>query len=203
VPTCAACGALRPPLSGPSVNLAGKPSKFGGVVAGILGWLVLLVGLSIALGLGLVAHALWTLGIALAVALPLVLLTLGMGLPLVLGGKAMRRSGTDAEREIRETALLSMLFEKGRASAAQAASALGMRVDEADALLTALAKSQPEQVAIDIGEEGTVWYRPAAGVGATAFRVRVDESSAHAQAEAEAEAAEVDVARPVGEKTVP
>jgi hypothetical protein len=78
-----------------------------------------------------------------------------------------------------------------------------MRVDEADALLTALAKSQPEQVAIDVGEEGTVWYRPAAGAGAAAFRVRVEESSAHAQAEAEADAAEVEGARPAGEKTVP
>jgi hypothetical protein len=191
------------------VNLVGKPSKFGGVVTGILGWLVLLFGLSVALGLGLVAYAIWTVGVGLGVALPFVLLTLGLGLPLVLGGKALRRSGTDAEREIREAAVLSMLGERGRVSAAGAASALGMRVQEADALLTSLAKSQPEQVAVDVGDEGTVWYRAAgapdspAGAWAAAPRVRVDDASAQPQAEAEAEAVEVDGAGRVGEKTAP
>jgi hypothetical protein len=207
MPTCTACGAIRLPLSGASLNLAGKPSKVGGVLTGVLGWLVLLFGLSVALALGLLSLAIWTVGVGLAVALPLVLLTLGLGLPLVLGGKAMRRSGTDAEREMREQAFLSMLSERGRVSAAQAAGALGMRVEDADALLTSLAKSQPDRVTVDVDEDGTVWYGGAA-VSAPASpwvaapRVRVG-APAQPAVEVEAEVVEVDSTGRAGGKTAP
>jgi hypothetical protein len=171
-----------------------KASKVGGVVAGALGWLVMLFGLSFALGLGLLFRVIWSLGVGLAFALPLALLTLGMGIPLLMGGKALRRSATETERDMRDRALLSMLSDRGRVSAVQAAGVLGVRVDEADAHLTALAKQQPDRVAVDVDEEGTVWFRaaampfPQAGAWAPA-RVRVQERPA-AQEEAEAEAAE-------------
>jgi hypothetical protein len=152
-------------------------SKVGGVVTGVLGWLVLLFGLSSALGLGLLCYAIWTLGIALAVALPIAVISSGIGVPLVLGGKALRRSGSEAERAMREQAILEMLARHGRVTAAQAAPALGVSVEEADALLTAVAKGQPERVAVDVGDEGAVWYR------AVAVRVRVDERLAGADAE--------------------
>jgi hypothetical protein len=179
------------------VNLAGKPSKVGGVVTGVLGWLVLLFGLSIALLFGLLLHAIWTLGVALAVALPLAFMTLGIGVPLVVGGKALRRSGTDTERDMRDQALLSMLAEQGRVSAAAAAGALGLRMEEADAALTGLAKRQPDRVGVDVDEEGTVWYRAAAAfLPASAFaapaRVRVDEPEAPVEAGAEEATAEPD-----------
>jgi hypothetical protein len=199
VPSCTACGALRPPLSGPSVNLAGKPSKIGGVVTGVLGWLVLLFGLSIALGFGVLFYVLWKPLVALAAVL--MAISLGIGIPLVLGGRALRRSGTDAERQTREQAVLSLLSQQGRVSAARAAGALGVGVEEADALLTALAKGQPDRVAIDVDEEGTVWYRAAAlaytpaGAWAAPARVRVEARAAEGQGEAESEAeAETEVA---------
>jgi hypothetical protein len=147
------------------------------MVTGVLGWLVLLFGLSVALLLFLVLHAVWTLAVAVAVALPLVVVTLGLGLPLVVGGKALRRSGNATERGIREQALLSMLSVRGRVSAAGAASALGLPLEVVDALLTDLAKRQPERVGVDVDDEGTVWYRPAAtdvGAWEAVARLRVD-----------------------------
>ena len=87
LPYCTACGALRTPLSGPSVNLAGKPARFGGAVANVVGWLVVVVGLSTALGLGLLLYALWTVALALAVALPIALVVLFVGGGLVTAGR--------------------------------------------------------------------------------------------------------------------
>jgi hypothetical protein len=181
-----------------------KASKVGGVVAGALGWLVLLFGLSFAFGLGLLFRVIWSLGVGLAFALPLAIMTLGMGIPLLMGGKALRRSATETERDMRERALFSMLSDRGRVSAVQAAGVLGMRVDEADAHLTALAKQQPDRVAVDGDEQGTVWYRAAAvpfpeGSWAPPARVRVDQRKA---AEEEAEADEVPTGR-AGGKTAP
>jgi hypothetical protein len=181
-----------------------KASKVGGVVAGALGWLVLLFGLSFAFGLGLLFRVIWSLGVGLAFALPLAIMTLGMGIPLLMGGKALRRSATETERDMRERALLSMLSDRGRVSAVQAGGMLGMRVDEADAHLTDLAKQQPDRVAVDVDEEGTVWYRAATvpfpqGSWVPPARVRVDQRSA---AEEEAEADEVSTGRRGG-KTAP
>jgi len=196
VPSCTACGALRQPLSGPSVNMAGKPSKIGGVVTGVLGWLVLLFGLSIALGLGVLFYVLWKPLVALAAVL--MAISLGIGIPLVWGGRALRRSGTDVERQTREQALLSLLSQLGRVSAVRAAGALGVRVEEADALLTALAKGQPDRVALDVDEDGAVWYRGAAlahtpaSVWAAPARVRVGARAAQEQGEAEGESEEAE-----------
>jgi hypothetical protein len=161
LPLCTACGALRPPLSGRSVNLAGKPSKLGGRVSSVLGWLVLLVGLSVTLGVGLLVALLGPVSVALAVALPLGAITLGIAIPLLVGGTVLRRSGTEEERNVLEHALLSMLAEQGRVDASRAAAALAISTEQADALLTALAKSQPDRVAVDVGEDGTLWFRSA------------------------------------------
>ena len=44
---CTACGAVRPAvLPTKSINLAGQPSKVGGIVAKVFGWLVLFFGYS-------------------------------------------------------------------------------------------------------------------------------------------------------------
>lgn len=184
--------------------MAGKPSKIGGVVTGVLGWLVLLFGLSIALGLGVLFYVLWKPLVVLAAVL--MAISLGIGIPLVWGGRALRRSGTDVERHTREQALLSLLSQQGRVSAARAAGALGVRVEEADALLTALAKGQPDRVALDVDEDGTVWYRGAAlaytpaSAWAAPARMRVDAPAAgeHGEGEAEAESEEAEPA--AGEK---
>jgi hypothetical protein len=153
------------------VNLAGKTSRWGGAVTSVLGWLVLLVGLSIALGVGLLLYALATVGVALAVALPVALVASGLGVPLVLGGKALGRSGALVERATREQAALSLASLQGPVTASEAARALGVTPEEADSILTGLAKREPERVAMDIDDQGVVRYRvvPPAGTQGSAW----------------------------------
>ncbi len=159
VPYCTACGGLRAPLATPSINMAGKTSRVGGTVASVAGWLVLLVGLSLCLGLGLLLWALFSGAAAAAVSLPLALIASVIGFVLLRGGSALRRSGADAERAARDQALLSMAGHQGPVTAADAARLLNVSVASADAMLTALAKREPERVAIDVDDQGVVWYR--------------------------------------------
>jgi hypothetical protein len=170
------------------VNLAGKPSKVGGTVASVVGWLVLLVGLSTTLGLGLLLYAIWTVAVALAIALPSALVTLVVGLVLLTGGRSLRRSGVEAERATREQALLALAAHRGAVTAADAARALGVGVADADAMLTTLAKKEPERIAVDVDEQGAVWYRAVRAPGSDFdARVRVAEST---RADAEGRTAE-------------
>ncbi len=173
LPYCTACGGLRAPLSSPSLNLAGKTSQVGGAVAKAIGWLVLLVGLSIALGLGLIVHVLAGAAIALGVALPVALIALVTGVALVTSGRSLSRSGTDAERSTRERALLELAAHRGAVTAGEAARALGLPVAEADAVLTALAKREPERMNVEVDDQGVVWYRPVRLPDDGGARVRV------------------------------
>jgi hypothetical protein len=181
VPYCTACGALRAPLSTPSINLAGKSAKVGGTVASVAGWLVLFVGLTIALGLGLLLWALFTGAIALAIAGPFGLLTAGIGALLLRGGSSLRQSGVDAERATRDQALLSMTAHHGPVTAVDAARLLNVNVATADAMLTALAKRDPERIAVDVDDQGVVWFRiarPFSDDSLAAGRVRVGAADA-------------------------
>jgi hypothetical protein len=178
LPCCTACGGVRQPLSSPSLNLAGKPSKVGGTVASVVGWLVLLVGFSMALGLGLLLYALWTVALALAVALPMALVALVVGVALVIGGRSLRRSGVEAERATRDQALLALTAHRGAVTASDAARALGVGLADADAMLTRLAKEAPDRVTVEVDDQGVVWYRTAHVTGADFdARVRVAESA--------------------------
>lgn len=175
LPYCTACGGLRSPLSSPSVNLAGKPSKVGGAVASVVGWLVLVVGLSTALGLGLLFYALATAVVALAIATPIAVVVLVLGIMLVRSGHALSRSGADAERATQEKALLALAEHRGAVTAVDAARTLGVGVATADAILTALAKREPERVAVDIDDQGVVHYRAVGVPEAYGAHVRVTE----------------------------
>jgi hypothetical protein len=191
LPFCTACGRPRIPLSSPSINLAGKTSRLGGVVATIAGAVVLLVGLSIALGLGLLLNAIFTPAVGLAVALPIALVVLVVGVVLLGGGHSLRRSGAARERTTREQAMLALVAHRGGVTAVDAARALGVGVAEADAMLTALAKRDAEGVSVEVDDQGTVWYR-AAGPSGEAFgrRVRVGEPM---RVESDADASAVDM----------
>lgn len=177
VPYCTSCGALRAPLSSASVNLAGKPSRVGGTFAVVLGWLVLVAGGATALGVVLLLLALsWPAG-ALAIGLPIALVTLVTGVLLVKSGRSLQASGEDAERTTRAQALLSMAAQRGAVTARDAAQALGTRVADADAMLTELAKREPDRVAVDVDDQGVVWYRVAPAPGEPippAGRMRVE-----------------------------
>ena len=180
VPYCTACGALRAPLSTPSINLAGKSSQMGGTVASVAGWLVLLVGLSISLGLGLLLWAIFTAAVAATITLPFALIATVVGYLLLRGGRSLRKSGDDAERATRDQALLSMAGHHGPLTAVDAARMLNVTVASADAMLTELAKREPERVAIDVDDQGIVWYRvarPFSDAPTDEGRVRVGESA--------------------------
>ena len=173
VPYCTACGALRGPLTGPSVNMAGKPSRVGATFATVLGWLVLAVGGSISLGVFLLFLALEATTFGLAISLPMLLLVLVAGVALVRSGSSLGARATRVEQSTRDQALLAMAAHKGAVTATDAAQALGIGVAEADAMLTSLAKRDPERVALDVDDQGVIWYRVSPGPGEPIPRMRV------------------------------
>jgi hypothetical protein len=63
-----------------------------------------------------------------------------------------------------------MAAHHGAVTAADASRALGLGVADADAILTALAKRDPDRMAVDVDDQGVVWYRAVVPV-----HVRVDE----------------------------
>jgi hypothetical protein len=174
VPYCTACGALRTPLSSPSVNLAGRPSRVGGAFASVAGWLVLVCGGSLALGISLLFVALHLWSIGLAIALPIAIVVLVVGVALVRGGRSLSTSGEQQERATVEQALFAMAAHRGAVTADEAARALGVGRVEADAMLTALAKREPDRVAVEVDDQGVVWYRASAGPGEPIPRMRVE-----------------------------
>ena len=113
--------------------------------------------------------------VGLAIAGPMALLVLVIGIALVRSGRSLGRSGDAAARTTREQALLAVAAHRGRVTAVEAARALGVGTAEADALLTALAKRDPDRVAVDVDDQGVVWYRVSAAPGEPLPRVRVGE----------------------------
>jgi hypothetical protein len=174
VPYCTACGALRVPLSTHSVNLAGRSARVGGTFARVVGWLVLLFGGSLALGIALLSLALHQPAVGLAVAAPIALVVGVLSFALLRGGRSLSTSGEERGRVTREQALLAMAAHRGAVTAAEAARALGVSVAEADAMLTALAKRDPDRVAVDVDDQGVVWYRVSAAPGEPIPRMRID-----------------------------
>jgi hypothetical protein len=181
VPYCTACGALRTPLTTRSVNLAGKPSTVGGAVARVIGWLVLIVGVSLALGLGFLAWFLFTVTLALAIGLPIGLIALAVGIALVASGRKLGRTGAQERQMTQEDAVFALAAHRGGVLRAEdAAVALALRLDQGDALLTSMAKRDPDRIAVDLDEQGGISYRfvylvgPGAGVRVADPKVRVE-----------------------------
>jgi len=170
------------------VNLAGKPSRIGGVVASVVGWLVLVVGGSISLGIALLFAAFGAAAVGAAIALPFAIVSLAIGVVLVRRGASLNRAGLEAERETRAQALLAVVAHRGSVTAAEAAQALGVGVAEADAMLTELAKREPDRLAVDVDDQGIVRYRLARIAGDSRVRVEAGEGWPHDEGEA-AEAA--------------
>lgn len=156
---CSACGKPRPPLIAPSVSFAGKPSKVGGTVAGVVGWIVLAFGLSTALGVGLLLGSLASVGVGLAFGLPIGIFFSVLATVLLLSGRKLRQSGADKLRETRRQAVFALAANRrGAVTAHDAARALGIPPAEADAFLTDLAKSTPEEVTVEIDDKGGIYY---------------------------------------------
>lgn len=202
---CTACGALRPPvLPTESVNLAGQPSKVGGIVAKVFGSLVLFVGLTVALALGALFQAIFPEGIVgYALGVPTALVSLAVGISLLLGGKSLSKSGARTELEVRDKAIRALAATHGGIlTKDDVARAISVTPAEGDAYLTRLAKESADEIAVDVDDSGNVLFRfralaarPRVGVRVDVARApgppgsaRADEEARLAEAEAEAEA---------------
>lgn len=157
---CTACNRPRAPLADRSVNLAGQPSRVGGTVANVAGWLVIAGGLVTALLLGALFQAIlpagifgWILGIVIAV------ISLGIGGSLVYGGKSLQKSGTEVRKLTHERALFALAQNRGGVlSANDVAAALGMPAAEADKILTEYAKTDPDRVRLEVDDAGAITF---------------------------------------------
>jgi hypothetical protein len=176
---CTACGAPRPLATVPTaVNVAGQPARVGGGVAGVLGKVALVTGLLVALVLGSLANAIFpaaTLGFWLGGVISV--LTLMISLPLIFGGRRLRRSGESQIRAAQEQAVFGLAAQRrGVLIVRDVALALSLEPGDADALLTSLAKRPDAGVALDVDDNGALSYRFVDLVHSTpASRVRVAE----------------------------
>ena len=161
LPYCTACGKIRAPLSGPAVHMTGKPSRIGGQVTQVFGWVALVAGAMIALLVGsffqwLFAGAIigWVLGIAIFV------ITMMVAFALLKGGGALRDSGARAEARTFEQAVFALAQSRGGIlSALDVGQVLGMSDVEADGYLTDFAKKNPDRVRVELDEAGTIVYQ--------------------------------------------
>jgi len=156
---CTACGAPRSLLDGAPVNVVGKPSRIGGGVARVVGWAGLIIGLLVALTLGALIQVIapaymvgWIVGGFLAA------MSLLFGLFFVLGGRMLQKSGAESARGAHEQAVFAIGKQRGYVTPAELARAVSIREDEADALLTEMAKRPDGRVTLEVDDDGTLRY---------------------------------------------
>ncbi|MEO8877625.1 MAG: hypothetical protein ABI461_18675 [Polyangiaceae bacterium] len=157
---CTACGKPRAPLTDRSVNMAGQPSKVGGTVANVFGWLVIGGGLVTALLIGALFQAIlpagifgWVLGLVIGIG------SLGVGGSLVYGGKSLKKSGASVEKDTRERAIFALAQNRGGIlTATDVAAALGISPIAADDLLTKYAKEDSDRVRLEVDDAGAITF---------------------------------------------
>lgn len=195
---CTACGRPRSPLVTTPVELAGRPSRIGGTVARVFAWAILVFGLLAAIVVAVILLTLtstgplgWVLGGVIALA------ALAIGIPLLVGGRALQKMGTQARQNALERAVFALAATHGGTiTAGDLARSLRVSVDEADAFLTDLAKRPDEPVKVDIDDDGRVLFRVVGAVPKAPrrrYRVsedgrRVEEGDVLAEEEEEEEA---------------
>lgn len=157
---CAACGAPRPLLASKSLTLTGQPSRVGGVLASISGAFVLVVGLCLALFLGLLLQSIWPGAlVGWAFGVPIAAFSVLVGLVLLLGGRRLKRRGVLARREVQRDAVRALAAHSGgTVTSEQVALALSLSEPESDAVLTELAKDPAEDVSLDVDDDGRIHY---------------------------------------------
>lgn len=172
---CTACGATRAPFAAKVLNITGQPAKIGGTAAKVAGGVVWTVGTFVALLLMLVIQAVWPAGwLGFAIGIPIEFLTIMMGAALFFGGRMLGKAGDAALSDARITAIRGLArHKKGVLRAIDVAKSLHVKPEQADAMLTELAKKPEEDVGIDINDEGEVLYL-FDSPDAHRFRVRVE-----------------------------
>jgi hypothetical protein len=157
---CSACDRPRAPFSGKALAFAGQPSKLGGRVGRVLGITVLVFGLLLAAVLILCFQLLWPAeNIGYALGLPVALVSLVVGTLLMIASRRLNRVGTDAERQARVEAIYALAVNRGGTlTVTDAAHSLQLAAAQADALLSDLAKTQPEYVSLELDDAGEPFY---------------------------------------------
>jgi hypothetical protein len=175
---CSACGKPRTPFTANAVNLKGKPAKIGGTVAAVAGWIILFGSVAVALVLGSILQAIFPVGAVVGWVIGGLIATVGIAVSLLLlfGGRALRRSGTSAGEAARLDALGTLAaYHHGIITSQNAAEALGVPVEQADAFLTALAKQPDSGITLEFDDEGRITYRFARYAPQPAWQARVGE----------------------------
>jgi hypothetical protein len=141
--------------------MTGKPSKLGGAIAKVVGWVVLVGGLFAAFAMySLLAWLMPGGPASWIVATPMAVLSMIFGGLFVFGGKTLQSSGSAAQKKTRMSAIYSLAaYRKGSLSAAEAASAVNLSEKETSDLLTQVAKDEPDYVVVDLDEAGAIRYR--------------------------------------------
>lgn len=148
------------PLANTSVTLAGQPSKVGGTVARVFGWLVLGGGWAIAAalaGLILLLGGTWAAAVAAG---PIALVASLIAYALLRSGRELKKSGDDTEAATKNQAIFALANARnGVLKAWDVAQMLHVTPKEADDVLTKLAKEHPDHVTVDVDDDGNVLYR--------------------------------------------
>jgi parvulin-like peptidyl-prolyl isomerase len=152
------------PLVAKSTNLAGKASIIGGGLTRVAGWIVLAGGTAFGLAMLGILQALFPAGFAgWAVGGPIIAIAVTVGALLLRGGKSLESSGAAEQRDTHTSAIFQLAeHNQNTVTAEQVAAAIGISTASADELLTSLAKTQPEYVVLEVGEQGNVFYRVSA-----------------------------------------
>jgi hypothetical protein len=156
---CAACGRPRPVLSASSVTYAGKGARVGASVVRAFGWVGLVFGLFVSLLLGLLV-GLFTTAVSGLVTFGVFALFTAFVFWLVRrGGKALDETGQEALEARQDQALFALAATHGgRVHPMQAAAALDMTVEQADAVLTRLNRARPLEVEVELTDDGQIFY---------------------------------------------
>jgi hypothetical protein len=112
-------------------------------------------------------------------AIPIAFIPLNGGLLFLQLSRSLGREAEQRQRTANEEALMAWATQSGASTAEDAARAAGISVDAADRILTDVAKREPERLAIDVGEDGVLRYRPIGECGGG--RPRIDSAAAGAR----------------------
>jgi hypothetical protein len=159
---CTACSRARPPLSAAGVNVTGTPAKVGGVLASVVGWVVLAIMLAVALIFGAILQAIVGPGAILGWVVGGVIAALGIAasLALLAGGRFLRKTGQRAALSARRDALFALAqHHKGIVRANLVSRSLGMSSVEAEAVLTELSRNPESGITLEVDVDGQLYYR--------------------------------------------
>ena len=157
---CTACGAQRIPFTAKALNLAGKGSRIGGAAARFFGWASLVGGSAFAAMITLIFQSFWPDGyFGYAFAIPILMISWAIGVPLLLGGRRLGAYAEHKEKSTQLEAIRSMAAHQGGAlTAKQVAVTLRITEQEADDMLTSLAKDPDGNVSLDLDDQGHIYY---------------------------------------------